>query len=92
MPDGSAEGGHIRSAQVTEGSRMPSNGSEPSSLIWRKSSHSQCGECLEIAIPVQGFIAVRDSKDPDGAWLAYDANEWRSFVKRVKAGEFDSFC
>jgi len=70
---------------------MPSNGSEPSPLTWHKSSHSQCGECLEMAIPAQGFIAVRDSKNRDAGRLTYTANEWNSFVQRVKAGEFDSF-
>lgn len=70
---------------------MLPNGSEPSSLTWRKSSHSSCGECVEIAIPANGLIAVRDSKNPDGAPLIYAVNEWNSFIRRAKAGEFDSF-
>lgn len=70
---------------------MPSNGSEPSSLTWRKSSHSQCGECVEIATLMQSSIVVRDSKNPDGPRLAYSANEWRSFIQQIKAGESDPF-
>lgn len=90
-PSGKPIDGHTQSPQVTEGSRMRSNGSEPSSLTWRKSSYSSCGECVEVAIPAQGFIAVRDSKNPYEARLTYTANEWHSFIQRAKAGEFDSF-
>ncbi|HMH94433.1 MAG TPA: DUF397 domain-containing protein, partial [Streptosporangiaceae bacterium] len=40
---------------------------------WRKSSHSSGGgaNCVEVADNMQGVIAVRDSKDPDGLELAF---------------------
>jgi hypothetical protein len=35
---------------------------------WRKSSHSsQDGNCVEVARNLPGLVAVRDSKEPDGA-------------------------
>ena len=35
---------------------------------WRKSSYSgQSGNCVEVARNLPGLIAVRDSKEPDGA-------------------------
>ncbi|NDU73313.1 DUF397 domain-containing protein [Actinomadura sp. DSM 109109] len=56
---------------------------------WRKSSHSDQhgGECVEVAALASG-VGVRDSKDPDGARLAFGAAEWRVFARRVKASEF----
>lgn len=70
---------------------MPSNGSESLSQTWRKSSYSSCGECVEIATTSLGFVAVRDSKNPEGPRLHYSADEWLSFIQRTKAGEFDAF-
>ncbi|MBO2447962.1 DUF397 domain-containing protein [Actinomadura barringtoniae] len=54
---------------------------------WRKSSHSGSdgGECIEVA-PLSPHIAVRDSKDPDGPKLVFDAADWRTFTRRIKAG------
>lgn len=52
---------------------------------WRKSSHSaQATDCVELA-PVQGVVAVRDSKDPHGPALMFTGPEWRSFLARVTA-------
>jgi hypothetical protein len=34
-------------------------------------------------------VVVRDSKDPDGAMLTFNAREWDTFVAGAKAGEFD---
>jgi hypothetical protein len=58
---------------------------------WRKSSYSggNGGACLEVAVLPDGGLAVRDSKDPDGARLAFAAGTWRAFVASVKDGEFD---
>ena len=35
------------------------------------------------------MIMVRDSKEPGGSVLRYTTEEWQSFVKGIKAGEFD---
>ena len=61
-----------------------------SEVQWRKSSRSggQGGACVEVAA-LASAVGVRDSKDPDGARLAFGAAEWRVFAERVKASEFD---
>jgi hypothetical protein len=58
---------------------------------WRKSSYSGSngGACVEVAVLRDGELAVRDSKDPDGARLAFTADEWAAFTAGVKAGEFE---
>jgi Domain of unknown function (DUF397) len=60
-------------------------------LQWRKSSFSggNGGACVEVAELRSGGRAVRDSKNPGGARLAFTADEWRAFVAGVKDGEFD---
>jgi predicted secreted Zn-dependent protease len=59
-------------------------------LNWRKSSYSgENGACVEIANLPDRRIAVRDSKDPDGAALVFTPREWDAFVRGVKGGEFD---
>lgn len=65
---------------------MPETGFEWST--WRKSSLSVAGGCLEVRYR-NGLIQVRDSKDPDGAVLAFTRYEWTSFVGGVGLGEFD---
>jgi len=52
---------------------------------WHKSSYSNSSNCVEIAQTRSGKIAVRDSKDADGAVLTFSLNEWRGFVAKVQA-------
>jgi hypothetical protein len=61
-----------------------------SAAQWRKSSRSgaEGGQCVEIT-GLDSAIAVRDSKNPGGAKLIFDAAGWRAFVRRVKASEHD---
>jgi hypothetical protein len=56
---------------------------------WRTASFCASGECVEVA---QGddLIILRDSTRPHGSMLHYGAAEWRSFIRTVKAGEFDN--
>lgn len=63
-----------------------------SSAVWRKSSYSahDGGECVEVARYLQGSVAVRDSKNPDGPVLICSAMEWRSLLRDVRNGEFDT--
>ena len=35
------------------------------------------------------MIGVRDSKNPSGATLVFDANAWESFISRAGKGHFD---
>ncbi|MER6813823.1 DUF397 domain-containing protein [Spirillospora sp. NPDC000708] len=57
---------------------------------WRKSSHSEggSGQCVEVAAG-ERRVAVRDSKDPDGAVLAVAPSGWASLLADVKAGSLD---
>jgi hypothetical protein len=59
-------------------------------LDWRKAKRSMNnGNCTEVATTV-GFVAVRDSKDPQGPVLQYPVNSWRSFLAAAGAGDFDA--
>ncbi|MGW7422237.1 DUF397 domain-containing protein [Streptomyces sp. NPDC054813] len=55
----------------------------PDALDWFKSSYSSNDgpDCVEVAIsPATVTVHVRDSKDKDGARLAFGAASWASFV------------
>ena len=66
------------------------DGIDPASLAWRKSSYSEGGgECVETAVLPDRRVAVRDSKQPDGAVLLYAPEEWHAVVADAKAGAFD---
>jgi hypothetical protein len=57
--------------------------------IFTKSSLSGGGgNCVEVA-QVNGGMAVRDSKDPDGPVLWFTRDEWVAFQGGMLAGEFD---
>jgi hypothetical protein len=48
---------------------------------WQKSSSSgQSGNCVEVARNLPELVAVRDSKDPDGAKLMVSHKTWRVFI------------
>jgi hypothetical protein len=52
---------------------------------WRTSSHSGAnGDCVEVARPAPGVIAVRDSKDPGGSRLAFSPGHWTAFTATLK--------
>jgi len=58
---------------------------------WHKSSRSSAngGDCVEVASNLPGFIAVRDSKTPNGPILLFPRTGWKAFLDGVKTGEFD---
>jgi Domain of unknown function (DUF397) len=59
-----------------------------SRAVWRKSTQSYANGCVEVAF-VDGQVAVRDSKDPDGPVLVFTPVEWTAFLGGVRGGEFD---
>jgi hypothetical protein len=59
-----------------------------SSAEFRKSSFSMSNGCVEVAIQDDG-VAVRDSRNRDGAVLEFSPGDWKAFLRGVKAGEFD---
>lgn len=61
-----------------------------SGAIWRKSSHSVNGNCVEVALLPGGRVGVRDSKDELGRVLIVTPARWRAFVEGVKQGEISA--
>ncbi|HEY1644711.1 MAG TPA: DUF397 domain-containing protein [Streptosporangiaceae bacterium] len=59
-----------------------------SGAIWRKSSRSGSGNCVEVARNLPGVVAVRDSKDPAGPALAVTPEGWAAFTGSIRAGDF----
>jgi uncharacterized protein DUF397 len=57
----------------------------PSGRIWIKSSYSASGNCVEIARIGQEIIGIRDSKNADGPHIEFGKEEWRAFLRQVKA-------
>lgn len=53
---------------------------------WRKSTHSggSGGDCLEIADGHPTLVPVRDSKNPLGPKLVFQAAAWSGFVEDLK--------
>jgi len=37
------------------------------------------------------MIIMRNSQEPSGRMLHYSIEDWQSFIRGVKAGEFDHF-
>lgn len=67
-------------------SRSSTNGGDCIEVAaWRKSSRSSTngGACVEVA-PLPGVVAVRDSKNPDGAALTFGHAAWRAFTSQLK--------
>lgn len=60
-----------------------------SAASWRKSSYSNSdgGECVEVADGFVAAIPVRDSKNPHGPVITFQADGWDTFIAAVKRGE-----
>jgi hypothetical protein len=60
---------------------------EVTGVSWRKSSHSGSngGNCVEVASTGRA-VAVRASKTPRRAVLAFAPQAWAAFTHRVKDG------
>jgi hypothetical protein len=57
-------------------------------LPWTSAKACTGGQCIQVAA-MGDSVAVRDSKNPDGAILTYSVDEWTNFLKGVKNGDFD---
>lgn len=58
--------------------------------VWRKSERSNSqGACVELARLDSATVAIRNSRDPQGAALIYPAGAVRAMVSALRVGEFD---
>lgn len=58
--------------------------------VWRRSGDAARTDsaAVEVAL-LDGGVAVRDSRRPDGDVLFFTPAEWEAFVGGAKDGEFD---
>ncbi|MDN5914402.1 MAG: DUF397 domain-containing protein [Pseudonocardia sp.] len=68
-------------------------------LAWRKSRRSGYqGNCVELATaagsaaPGANLVAMRNSREPQGAILAFPAAEMAAFLGAIKNGELDDLA
>ncbi len=54
-----------------------------SSLIWRKSSFSEAGTCIEVAIRDE-LVLIRDSKYGNDRILSVSPSTWREFIQTIE--------
>lgn len=55
--------------------------------LWRKSTRSGNGECVEVADNIPGRVLVRDSKDEAGPVLSFTPRAWSAFVATLADGQ-----
>ena len=63
----------------------------PDDIVFKKSSYSQGGQCVEVGLAPGGgsVVAVRHSTRFGREALLFTPAEWDAFVRGVKDGEFD---
>lgn len=70
--------------QLTHGA----SADRPDNAVWHRSSYSGTqGNCVEIAHSPAGFVAVRDSKNPNDRKLLISGTAWRAFLHSLKHPE-----
>jgi hypothetical protein len=62
--------------------------SEQAGIVWRKSTASVTGDCVEVAF-VGESILLRHSREASGRMLTFSLAEWTAFLAGVRLGEFD---
>jgi Domain of unknown function (DUF397) len=61
--------------------------SEETDFIWRKSTTSGGGNCVEVAFADESVL-VRSSRNPQGSVLSFSRQEWTAFLEGASKGEF----
>lgn len=62
--------------------------SERADLIWRKSTASVTGNCVEVAF-TEAAVLIRNSRQPSGPFVSFTIPEWNAFLAGARNGEFD---
>ena len=65
----------LRAVQLRSAARGHMAMSEPTKVMWRKSSASETNQCVEVAF-VEHQVLIRSSLDPSGPTLAFSMPEW----------------
>ena len=58
-------------------------------LAWTRSTFCADHACVEVAPLGDGFVAIRDSKQPDQPFLTLPREDWHHFLDDVAAGRVD---
>ena len=65
-------------------------GDRSDDLQWRISTFSgDQGSCVELALALDGRVAVRNSNHRDAGTVFFTRREMEAWVRGAKAGEFD---
>jgi hypothetical protein len=56
--------------------------------LWRTSSFSDGGQCVELA-PTSDGVALRHSKDHSQGTLEFAHSDFKALIEGIKAGQFD---
>jgi hypothetical protein len=59
-----------------------------SAIVWRKSTASSSGACVEVAF-VKGWVLIRDSVNPTGGMLQFSPDAWNAFLTKVRNSDLD---
>ncbi len=83
----------IRWRKSTRSQGAGANCVEVGTVPWRTSTRSQggSGNCVELGPVPDGSarVAVRDSKDRDGAVFVFADTQWTAFLDTVRTGTLD---
>ena len=60
-----------------------------SRAIWRTSTRSGNGNCVEVAANLPSVVAVRDTKDRTGPVLIFGHADWKAFTVRLGDAALD---
>ncbi len=55
-------------------------------VVWRKSTASDSGSCVEVAV-VGGSLLVRDSMNRNGPVLRFSLADWSAFLAHASTGD-----
>ena len=61
-----------------------------SCAVWRKARQSQHnGGCVEVAVNLDGVVAVRDSKRPEAGAHVVGRSAFAAFLADARSGHYD---
>jgi hypothetical protein len=76
---------------VTNADTHEIDGTSFTGAHWQKSSYSNGqANCVEVSMNLPDVVAMRDSKEPEGAMLRVSREEWRGFTVRIMSGDLPS--